>query len=114
MIRFKDVTKVVLVLALCFGFAGVGNAGDDLESSESDFLRFAENYRTSMVLHGEAYADYNYKCPTDEMKRTDKCKSLKRKLESEEWSFMYDKQKYEDSKSKYGDEYAKSKLGKQI
>jgi hypothetical protein len=29
MIRFKDVTKVVLVLALCFGFAGVGNAGDD-------------------------------------------------------------------------------------
>ena len=27
MIRFKDVTKVVLVLALCFGFAGIGNAG---------------------------------------------------------------------------------------
>ncbi|MCA6072502.1 MAG: hypothetical protein LE178_03065 [Endomicrobium sp.] len=26
MIRFKDVTKVVLVLALCFGFAGIGNA----------------------------------------------------------------------------------------
>ena len=26
MIRFKDVTKVVLVLALCFGFAGIENA----------------------------------------------------------------------------------------
>ncbi|MCA6069681.1 MAG: hypothetical protein LE180_00940 [Endomicrobium sp.] len=25
MIRFKDVTKVVLVLALCFGFAGVSS-----------------------------------------------------------------------------------------
>jgi hypothetical protein len=43
MVRFKDVTKVVLVLALCFGFAGVCGAtvgsANDIYDNEEDIKR---------------------------------------------------------------------------
>jgi hypothetical protein len=41
MVRFKDVTKVVLVLALCFGFAGVCGAtvADDIYDNKEAIKR---------------------------------------------------------------------------
>ncbi|MCA6073138.1 MAG: hypothetical protein LE178_06405 [Endomicrobium sp.] len=103
MIRFKDVTKVVLVLALCFGFAGVGNAvGNERDEKKLlveryQFLQYAEN------MYGHDYADYNYKCSTYEKKQTDKCKKLKEQMEMWRRSLLDAKNEFEWQKEKIGE-----------
>jgi hypothetical protein len=61
MVRFKDVTKVVLVLALCFGFAGVGS----VEAVKCDEYRHQvyeparRAYKDAKNAYINAEADYH-------------------------------------------------------
>jgi hypothetical protein len=82
MIRFKDVTKVVLVLALCFGFAGVGNADDNDDHVKEHILIVGKQADALHKAYDRRYARYNNECPTDEMKQTNECKAQKRVLEA--------------------------------
>ncbi|MCA6069680.1 MAG: hypothetical protein LE180_00935 [Endomicrobium sp.] len=63
MIRFKDVTKVVLVLALCFGFAGVSRAEKfktcplfgpvDCAAAQKDYINSRANCMQARYIKGE-------------------------------------------------------------
>jgi hypothetical protein len=74
MVRFKDVTKVVLVLALCFGFAGVGSAEalscDEYRRQEYDPSHRA--YEKAKNAYINAEADYKQGGYIDDLH--EKCK----------------------------------------
>jgi hypothetical protein len=81
MVRFKDVTKVVLVLALCFGFAGVGSAAEALSCDgyrRQEYDPAHRAYKEAKNAYINAEADYQQagyiNVRHEECKKNSKCK----------------------------------------